>query len=58
MGTDRSIRQSDHARIGIILFDEDTAHRIGHSGSMEDMIARVVQKSIPIDGAQVSTFTG
>jgi hypothetical protein len=32
MRADRTIRQSDHARIGIILFDEGTTHRIGHSG--------------------------
>jgi hypothetical protein len=37
MRDDRSIRQSDHARIGIILFDEGTAHRIGHSRSKEEI---------------------
>ena len=33
MRADRTIRQSDHASIGIILFDEGPAHRSSHSGS-------------------------
>ena len=59
MRVDRTIRQSDHARIGIILFDEGTAHYIGHSGAMEriDCLWRC-RKASPIDGAQDSAFTG
>jgi hypothetical protein len=50
---DRSIRQSDHARIGIILFDEGTAHRIGPSGSKEGMYRQWwCRKASPIGEAQ------
>jgi hypothetical protein len=52
MRADRSIRQSDHARIGIILFDEGTAHRIGHSESKEGIYRQLwCRKASPIGEA-------
>jgi hypothetical protein len=56
MRADRSIRQADHAGIAIILFDEGTTHRIGHSGSKEGVYRQWwCTKASPIDEAQDST---
>ena len=55
MRADRTIRQSYHATIAIILFDEGTTHRNGRSGSMEGIdCSWLCRKASSIDGAQDS----
>jgi hypothetical protein len=56
MQADRPIRQSGHARIGVILFDEGTTHWIGGlSGSMMGFDCSC-RKASPIGDAQDSAF--